>query len=311
MKRVLITGGAGFLGRQVIEPLASRGFEVFAFVHSRIPESSGVAGVEIGDLFHSPSIERALLKIRPTHLLHLAWFAEPGKFWESPENTRWFDISLKMVDAAVKVGVSRIVGAGSCAEYGFHDSYCDEGNTETSPDTSYGRCKNDFRMASEALCRASGVSFGWGRVFHLYGPGERTERFIPTVIRAAMLGRSIRCEDGESIRDFIEVSDAGRAFAALLDCNVQGAVNIASGESASFKDVAQKILALFPGSACQVTFGNDSPPRNFLASNRRLREEIDWMGRYNLNGGLARAVEWWKRHVPIGFEPCTRKGENS
>src|SRR2546423_14534143 len=148
MKRVLLTGATGFVGRQCIPPLLNRGYEIHA-ISSRAPDENISADVcwHQVDLLRALDIQRLLVKISASHLLHCAWYAEPTKYWEAPENYEWVRASTNLFTAFSRSGGERAVGVGSCAEYDWNHGRCSEFATPLNPDTTYGVCKHKAQIA--------------------------------------------------------------------------------------------------------------------------------------------------------------------
>jgi nucleoside-diphosphate-sugar epimerase len=285
--RVLVTGATGFVGRQTLEPLRARGFEVVT--------ASRAGGVDLLDpKTHAPLLERA----RATHLLHLAWYAEPGKYWTSEENHRWVEASLQLLDAFAEAGGSRAVVAGTCAEYRWEDeTRCVEGVTPLEPATVYGAAKNALRRAAEAWAPAAGVSFAWGRIFFVFGPHEDPRRLASSVARSLVAGEPAETSHGDQVRDFLSTVDLGDAFAALLDSGVEGAVNTASGEPVRIRDLVEA-LAAAAGRPDLVRLGarpaNPSEPAVLTADATRLRDEVGWRPAASLEQRAAETIAWWR-----------------
>ena len=114
---------------------------------------------------------------RPSHLLHLAWEARPGLYRDSPDNPAWTAASLDLLDRAQAAGAERVLGIGTCFEYGPYDGPCVEGVTPCRPATLYGQAK---RAGAEGFV---GAGAAWGRVFFPFGPGEPRAKLIPALIR--------------------------------------------------------------------------------------------------------------------------------
>ena len=108
-ERVLVTGASGFVGRMVLAPLAGRGFEVHAV--SRRPPAGGATWHQ-ADLLDGAEQHRLLRDIRPTLLVHAAWYVEHGRFWTAPENADWLEASAALADTSnlVNVNSSRSTG---------------------------------------------------------------------------------------------------------------------------------------------------------------------------------------------------------
>ena len=297
MKRVLVTGATGFIGRQSLAPLLKRGFHVTA-VTSRdpIPAPTEVQWLH-ADLMDSRQVRSVMETVRPTHLLHMAWYATPGHFWTSQENFRWVKASLDLLDEFARNGGQRIVTAGTCAEYEWTHGCCVEDQTPLRPTTTYGVCKGAFQAMQSAYCRKAGLSSAWGRIFFLYGPYEHPKRLVSSVILSLLRGEPALCSHGRQIRDFLHVADVGDAFAALLASDVEGAVNIASGQPVTLRHVAETMARLL-GRETSLQFGAVAAPNDpplLLADTRRLREEVAWSPRFDLDAGLSDTIAWWQR----------------
>lgn len=296
MKRVLVTGGTGFIGRNALAPLFERGYEVHAI--GREPQHSSEA-IEWHrcDLMDSRATDRVVADVAPTRLLHLAWYTEHGKFWSAPENLDWIAASVFLLRSFQRHGGRRAVLAGSCAEYAWNEEICKEGETSLEPATLYGVSKNALRAIGEKFAADTGLSFAWGRVFFLYGPHESADRLVPFVTRRLLKGLPVPCTFGEQERDFLHVEDTAAAFVTLLDSNVQGAVNIASGNAVRVRDVVSAI-GTTTGRNDLIRFGELperlSEPRVLAADATRICSELGWKPRWSLQGGLASAVDWWR-----------------
>jgi nucleoside-diphosphate-sugar epimerase len=296
MKRVLVTGASGFIGRHTLPALALRGFEVHAV--SSQPRSSSACGARWhrSDLLRAAEVRQLMDSVQPSHLLHLAWFAVPGQFWTSPENLRWVQASLELLSVFESVGGRRLVAAGSCAEYESSDVDCDEHGTPLRPATLYGTCKHALHLVMEKFADR-GLSTAWGRVFHLYGPHEHPDRLVPSVICSLLDGRPAQCTPGTQVRDFLHVADVAGAFVALLDSPVSGAVNIASGTPVSIANLVSTIGRQM-GAASLVRLGSRPLPAHeqprLTACVARLREEVAWTPTISLESGLEQTTEWWR-----------------
>lgn len=113
LKRVLLTDAGGFIGRQCLGRLVESGYEVHALSRAERKVESGIHWYST-DLFKSGGAERLLDKVRPTHLLHLAWYAEPSQYWTATENFQWVRASLALLQAFAAQGGQRVYGWELC-----------------------------------------------------------------------------------------------------------------------------------------------------------------------------------------------------
>ncbi len=296
MKKVFVTGANGFIGRHSLPLLRARGFEVHAISRTPVERDSEIHW-HVADVLDGKQVAEVIGRIKPTHLLHLAWYTEPGKYWTAPENLQWLTMSINLLAVFAGNGGERSVVAGTCAEYEWNEEVCSEETTALRPSTLYGTCKHALHLVLEAYLRQIGLSSSWARLFFPYGPYERPERFIPSVICSLLEDQVARCSHGNQQRDFLFVEDAAAALVALLESNVSGPVNIGSGEAVTLKDIASKIGELLDRTEL-IRLGAISAatgePQLLVADVSRLREEVGWSPGVTLDQGLAKTVRWWK-----------------
>jgi nucleoside-diphosphate-sugar epimerase len=297
--RLLLTGGTGFIGSRTIEPLLAAGYEIHALARRR-GASDAVVWHEL-DLLDDRATESAVAEIGAERLLHLAWYAEHGRFWSAPENVDWVAASVHLLRAFAEAGGSRAVIAGTCAEYDWTaaDQRCLEladgsrAATPLRPATLYGACKHATQLVAAAYAREAGLSLAWGRVFLLYGPGEDERRLVPQVAQALLAGRAAPTSDGAQLRDLMHVDDVARGFVRLLDSDVQGPVNVASGEAVSIADVLA-LIARETGHPELLRLGalprRAGEPERLVADTRRLRDEVGFRPAISLEQGIVATI---------------------
>lgn len=295
MKRVLVTGATGFIGRHCLEPLVQAGYEVHA-VTSRQPVASTAAlRWHVADLRDPEQSSSLLQAIRPTHLLHMAWYVEPGQWATSLESLAWVRASIQLLEQFHASGGMRAVFAGSCTEYDWRYGYCSEELTPIAPRTVYGACKLALKTTVDAFSALTGMPTAWGRIFFVYGPHEHSARLVASVIRALLSGEPARCSHGNQVRDYLFVQDVAEAFVALLQSDVEGCVNIASGQPVTLRDVVEKIARKLDAESL-VRFGAIAPAPTdvplVVGSTDRLSREVRWRPTFDLDAGLDVTIKW-------------------
>ena len=297
MKRVLLTGATGFIGRHCVEPLLMRGYEVHAV--SSHAQTGGTSDVRWhrANLLRPADVAALMADVRPAELLHLAWYVVPGKLISASENFDWVVSSLDLLRRFAEHGGTRLVMAGSGYEYDWSYGYCSEKLTPAVPSTAYGSCKQALNLLVQSFASQANLSAAWGRIFFLYGPGEHPDRLVSSVCRSLLEGQPARCSHGRQIRDYMHVQNVADGLVALLDSSVEGVVNVSSGEATTLREIVLTIgrlldridlieLGAIPARA------NDTPL--VVGENARLVREVGWTPRFALDEGLRQTIDWWR-----------------
>jgi len=290
-----VTGATGFVGRQTLGPLRDRSFEIHAI--ARRPQSGTAVTWHAVDLLDASQLDRIVSEVGATHLLHLAWYAVHGSYWRSPENLRWVEAGSRLVRAFRDAGGSRAVIAGTCAEYDWNSGLCREDVTPIRPQSLYGVTKDALHRVVTAYGAEVGMSVAWGRIFFSFGPHEDPGRLVASVIRSLLAGAPAAVTEGSQARDFLHVADVGSAFAALVDSDVEGPVNIASGEARPVREIV-KLIGDIVERPDLLRFGALPTPAGeppvVAAAVGRLCEEVGWRPQRTLAAGLTETVDWWR-----------------
>lgn len=300
MSRVLLTGASGFVGRHALTALSDAGHEVHALARHRGADVAGVVWHEL-DLLAGCAV---VAEVEPEILVHLAWYAEHGRFWASPENLSWVAASLELLRAFVDAGGRRVVMAGTCAEYEWsRDLYREDAPLH--PSTLYGTAKHSLHTLAAAYCEQADIELAWGRLFLLYGPFEAPARFVPSIVVPLLRGEAAQMTAGTQRRDFLHTADAGAAFAAIADSNLVGPVNVASGEAVELRAIARMVAERI-GRDELLEIGarpqREGEPKALIADVQRLREEVRWTPKISLEDGIAEVIAWWRGQLTVGGE---------
>ncbi len=306
-RRVLVTGAGGFIGRWSVPPLVRAGFDVHVVVsggmNGQIPAELTGSKPHFADLLKEPDIDALLDRVRPTHLLHFAWIAAPGIYWTSADNARWLAASQYLLRSFHARGGSRVMMAGTCAEYDWSRAgVCDEQTTPLADASAaaaapYAVCKIAMQRALAEFGLRKQLSTAWGRIFFQFGPYEHPNRLVPSVIRHLLLEQEAPCSHGRQVRSFLHVSDVGAAFAKVLDSDVEGTLNIGSDEPISIAELIECIGRQIGRPELLRLGERPTPPREpplLVPDIRRLRDEVRWRPRFTLHDGLSHAIDWWR-----------------
>jgi len=242
---VTLTGATGFVGGQILRNLLERGCSVRVLVRdpSRLPDIPARGSLEVmhtPDLFAEETDRLEELLEGSEILVHAAWHAEPGEYLTSPLNLACLTGTLNLANAFAAVRGRRFVGIGTCAEY---DPSAGLMTTDTplAPNTLYAACKASAFQVLRFFLGTEDISFAWCRIFYLHGEGEDARRLVPYIRRQLEAEQEVLLTRGDQVRDFLDVKDAARMIADVALGEVQGAVNICSGEAVTVRQLAERI----------------------------------------------------------------------
>jgi UDP-glucose 4-epimerase len=321
--KLLVTGGAGYIGSVVAKQLLEAGHQVVVLDDlsrghaAAIPSGAGHAPV---DLLDEPAVHAAL-DDGFDGVLHFAALALVAESVEHPERYWRNNVvgTLNLLDAMRAHGVKRLVFSSTCATYGEPETVPMREDEPADPVNAYGDSKLavDRMLATE--CRAHGLGAASLRYFNVAGAsGELGEdhdpetHLIPLVLRAAagkrthvsVFGTDYPTRDGTAVRDYIHVEDLGDAHLLALDALQPGRhriYNLGTGDGYTVREVVE--------AARRVT-GRDIPARDegrrpgdppeLVAAAERARDELGWTPRRGLEEMIADAWAWHEAH-PNGY----------
>ncbi len=295
-KKVLMTGATGFIGRNIVNELIKRGYEVHSLVYPPFaPEQDGLIQYEM-NLMDTSTVNEFLAEHKFENLIHLAWYVGP-KCHLHNLNIDWTIATLNLIKSFVENGGKNYVGAGTVSEYEYKYGYLLEDETPTDPQTLYGNCKNAIFNIAKVYCKQNDCKFKWARIFNLYGPNEKPQRLMPSVINSCLKGEDVRVSDCLKFQDYLHVEDTANGVATLFESDMEGAVNICSGEPVQLRYIVNKIAQLtdFHGNilwgAIPAAFGD-----NLVVGNNEKLKSLGWKPKYDLETGLIQTIDWWKEN---------------
>jgi nucleoside-diphosphate-sugar epimerase len=240
----------------------------------RTPPGAGISHHR-ADIFDRAAIRDVLDEVRPSHVLHSAWYVEHGAFWEAPENLEWVAATLAFARQCVATGVKRFVGVGSCAEYDWSDggAHARTEDDPCRPTSPYGVAKLATGQLLEAFLPRAGVAFAWARLFHLYALDEDPRRFVGQMVAALARDEEFVVKAPRLVRDYAPVASIGVMLAALLDSDATGPVNVATGQGRSLAELAHE-LARALGKPGFVRLAEGGPADRMVADMTKFRAAV-------------------------------------
>ncbi len=303
MKRVLLTGGTGFVGANLARHLLAGGHDVHLLVRPsfnpwRIEEIRSSIRLVETDLLDAADTARAVAEVRPDWVFHLA--AHGAYSWQN-DIQRIFQTNLlatvNLLEACRKTGFESFVHTGSSSEYGFKDHSPDE-QEWVDPNSPYAAAKASATQLCRLVSRSADLHVVTLRLYSAFGPFEDPGRLMPTLIREGLLGRFPPMADPRTARDFIHVGDVCSAClaAAASPALERGSVfNIGTGIQTTLAELtglARRLLGISQepvwGSYDNRTW--DTPV--WVCNRARAKAQLNWQPALTLEQGLAATIEW-------------------
>ncbi len=312
---MVVTGGTGFVGANLVRRLLADGCEVHLLVRPghamwRLAGIEHRVQLHLADLGDDSAVARAFEAARPEWTFHLA--AHGAYSWEQDLAlmTRVnFGGTVNVVQAAIAAGSAAVVMAGSSSEYGYTDAAPREDQV-LAPNSNYAITKAAGTHVAQLLSRQSGVPVTTLRLYSVYGPFEDPARLIPSVVRAGLAGELPRLADPASARDFIHADDVSEAFVVAAAQVTQPAtvLNVASGRQVDLRTVAGLAREYF-GIAAEPQWGtmaNRPWDTDCWVGDASALRSLGWQPRIGFEDGFARTTAWWAEHRELLGAPSAR-----
>ncbi len=308
--RLLVTGGAGFIGSEFVRQAVSRGNKVcvvdkltYAGDLERLREVEGGYTFYRCDVVNREFVEHIFRSERPEVVVH---FAAESHVDRSILNAEPFvDSNVKgtlvLLDAARKHGVDLFVNIATDEVYGelgetgqFYES------TPLNPNSPYSVSKAAADMLGRAYHRTYGLPVVTLRPCNNYGPWQYPEKLIPVIVLKVLMGQKVPVYGkGENVREWLYVGDCAEAVWAAIERGKAGEVyNIGSGEERRNIDVVRFVLGVMGKGEELIEFVEDRPGHDFRYSlnAEKAKRELGWEARVGFEEGMKRTVEWFLEH---------------
>jgi len=307
VRRVLVTGGFGFIGSHTVDALLSKGYDVGVMDNLSTGRSSNLkAKVEthIGDILDYDSVEKVVRGYDA--VIHEAALVSVARSVEDPMTSSMVNIegTLRLLRASVRAKVKRFVNASSSAVYGESQVLPKAETMNTEPMSPYAVSKLAAENYCTAFARVHGLRTVSLRYFNVYGPRQRYGQYsgvIPAFVRQVAKNEPPTIYgDGEQSRDFVYVEDVVRANVLALEHEIQGGevFNIATGLPVTINRLASLIVEFEGKKGLEPVH---LPPRagdirHSYADTKRAEKSLGYSPVFSIEEGLSRVIEWMREN---------------
>jgi UDP-glucose 4-epimerase len=321
--KILVVGGAGYIGSICSELLIDKGFEVAIF--DNLTEGHGRAIDKRarffeGDLANLSVIESALRQFRPDAVMHFAASALVGESMTNPSKYFRNNVAngLNLLDAMIATDVKRLVFSSTCATFGPPERVPIDETLPQRPINPYGESKLAFEKILHWYDEIHGLRFVALRYFNAAGASEnfgedhRTEtHLIPNVIKVALghkshvevYGTDYETPDGTCIRDYIHILDLSQAHILALNAPKSEFYNLGTGGGSSVREVID---------VCRTITGQEIPvvekprragdPPRLIAASAKIKRELGWEPKFQRLDAIIESAWKWHQKFPRGYE---------
>lgn len=314
-RKVLVTGAAGFIGSHLVERLVRDGHSVRAYVHYNSrndwgnlelidPAIQREIEVVSGDIADPFSVRAATHGVQVVY--HLASLIAIPYSYVAPQSYVHTNVlgAINVLQAARDEGVERVVHTSTSECYGTAQYVPIDERHPLQGQSPYSASKVGADMLAESYWRSFGLPVATIRPFNTFGPRQSARAVIPTIIAQALRGGAIKLGSLSPTRDMNFVDNTVDGFIAMASHPkaVGEVVNVGSGREISVGDLARLIVQMV-GSRSEVVedLQRIRPPNSeverLLCGNAKAAELIGWVPRVGLEDGLARTIEWFRRHL--------------
>jgi UDP-glucose 4-epimerase len=326
-ERILVTGGAGYIGSVVVKQLLDCGYEPIIFddlSHGHRAALPASARLIVGDIADRAMLERIFAEFRPQAVMHFAAFIEAGESMQRPE--KYFRNNtanaLTLLETVLAHGVQRFVFSSTAALYGTPEKTPIEEDARLQPTNAYGESKLLVERMLAWLHRVHGLRYACLRYFNAAGAaGDRGEdhhpesHLIPIALQVALgvrqqvaiFGTDYPTSDGTCIRDYVHVSDLAAAHLLVLEALKEKErliYNLGNGRGFSVREVIDTVRKV-TGQAIPAEESPRRPgdPAVLVASSEKIKRELGWKPEYTDLESIVRSAWHWRNAHPSGYAP--------
>ncbi len=305
MAKILVTGGAGFIGSNIALSLWRQGHEVSVLDDmslgrpENLAESKGEIRIISGDASDASIADSAVNGVE--QIYHLASASSAPMYEPDPRRANEATLTsfLNVLDAARRNSITGIVYASSSSIYGAsHPPHSED--MPVRPVSFYTACKLAKEHYAEVYSRAFGMRIAAMRFFSVYGPHETHKgRFANVITQFLWLMKEGKAPtiygDGTQTRDYVFVDDVVRCCTLAMERKADGVFNVGTGEARSFNDVVDELNSALGTSIRQKYVPN--PIKNYvahtLADTRKSEKELGFRARFSFMNGIRELVKYY------------------
>lgn len=320
--KILVTGGAGYIGSVTTEQLLDKGYDVAVFDNLERGHRKAVdrrARFFKGDLRDADRIARVMRDVKPAAVMHFAAYALVPESMTKPEIYFRNNVTggVNLSEAMLKAGVGKIVFSSTCATYGQPERVPIREDTPQRPTNPYGESKRMFEKVLDWYRELKGMQTVFLRYFNACGATEKfgedhdpETHIIPIVMQVALgqrkkvliYGDDYDTPDGTCLRDYIHIVDLAQAHILALQSKLSGPFNLGTGSGYSVKEVVETARRITNREIpAEIAPRRPGDPARLVAAADKARKMLKWKPRYPELDAIVESAWNWHRAHPDGY----------
>jgi UDP-glucose 4-epimerase len=334
--KVLVTGGAGYIGSHTVRELVERDYDVIVLDTLELGSKQAVGKVKLyqGSITDDALLERIFTEEKPEAVIHFAAYKAPGESMKEPGKYFRTNVggTLSLLEAMVHHNVHAIVFSSSCSVFGTPSTLPVAEDAPFHPESVYGESKLMCETLLKWYDRTENIRYSALRYFNASGASldnvigedwDHTHNLIPLVMKAALgrtpsvtvFGTDYPTPDGTAVRDYIHVVDLAVAHVKALEYIIKTdrstAYNLGTGKGNSVQEVIDATRRI-SGRDFKVEYGprRAGDPAAVYADCSKAERELDWKAQYGLETILETAWKWHSTHLN-GYQDNGKVGGNA
>ena len=285
MANIYITGGTGFIGRNLVPLLLSQGHNCYVITRNFLSFTQSALHYLKCDLMNCDAFGDLFKVAKPDLLIHLAWDVKSQDFSSCAVNQLWLDKSIQLCKSFFISGGAKVIVAGTCFEYDLSRKVVLTENSSCVPTSLYGKCKDYLHKSLYELCKQYSTSLVWTRIFYPYGKGEEQRKIISYVVNKLKNDQLVNIKTPYDVIDYMHVTDISRALALLANLNISGTYKICSGKGVQIRHIVE-LTAKRCNKEYLLSFDDNNETSKFIVGDNTKLSKLGFNCNYDIYQGI-------------------------
>ena len=275
--KILLIGGRGFIGREILLQIKQLGWEVTEFNRTVTNPLGYMNKLAVTELFANHSFDC---------VISTAWNTTHSTYRDSSENFQHQAATENLASEVKHYSVPIFVGLGSAAEYGDNNLAANSLSSILKPVDNYSNAKISTFLSLTRIFESTGTLLIWHRIFQPYGHGQDPNRFLPTLISKVTSGSKMEIKNPEHIYDWINVTDVAKAVLYSIKNKIGGAIDVGTGLGTSNEQLASVVSNVLGVKFLESQASSDSQVKGLVMDSNTHLLNHGWVPEFALESGI-------------------------